>query len=399
MKKLFIEDLKVEGKKVLLRVDFNVPLDDMQNVADATRIEAALPSINYVLQNGGSLILMSHMGRPKGVHCPELSLAPCAKFLSGLLKKSVQMAPDSIGHVVKDMASKLQKGEILLLENLRFHLGEEKDDRDFAKELASLGDLYVNDAFAVCHRKQASVYAITEFFKEKAAAGYLLAKEVKILRDLFSEPKRPLHALIGGAKISSKIGALKTLIKHVDTLLIGGAMSYTFLKAKGFNVGKSLVENDFIGVAKEILQEGKKVVLPIDAVIADRIEDDATIKTVTLEDGIEPTFMGLDIGPKTIDLFKNTLSNAKTILWNGPVGVFELAKFSKGTFALAKTIAASDALTVVGGGDSIAALNEADVVDKITHISTGGGATLEFIENQTLPAIEVLSEPLKIKAD
>lgn len=393
MQKLFIEDLKVEGKKVLMRVDFNVPLDEMKNITDATRIEATLPSIDYVLKNGGSLILMSHMGRPNGAYNPDFSLAPCAKFLSGVLKKPVQMAPDSIGHVARDMALKLKKGEILLLENLRFHIAEEKPvDGAFAKELASLGDLYVNDAFSVCHRKHSSIYTITQFFPGKAAAGYLLAKEMKILEDLLSNPKRPFHVLIGGAKISSKIGVLKSLLKSVDTLLIGGGMSYTFLKAKGIGVGNSLVENDFLDIAKEILHSGKKIILPIDAVIADRIEDDATIRTIDLVNDIPENFIGLDIGPKTSEFFTNILKEAQTILWNGPVGVFELDKFSKGTMRVAHAIADSKAVTVVGGGDSVAAINEADVFDKITHVSTGGGAMLEFIEKGTLPGIEALSE-------
>lgn len=395
MSKLFIEDLEIRDKKVVMRVDFNVPLDGDGEITDASRLEATLPSIRYVLKEGGSLILMSHLGRPEGNFDPQLSLAPVAKFLAGVLKIPVKMAPDCIGHATKQLVETLKKGEVLLLENLRFHRAEEYpgENADFAKELASYGDCYVNDAFGCCHRKHSSVYTITQFFKGKAACGYLLAKEIEVLSSLLKTPKRPFHALIGGVKISSKLGVLKALLNHVDALLIGGAMSYTFLKALGKPIGNSLYEADLIPIAKEIVElaEAKKIafLLPEDSVVAKQISETAETKVVeTIPEG----FMGLDVGPKTLQTYVSTLKKAHTILWNGPVGVFELDQFAKGTEELAKQIAASSATTVVGGGDSVAALTQLELQKEITHVSTGGGATLEFIQYGTLPAIEALSE-------
>ncbi|NGX53410.1 MAG: Bifunctional PGK/TIM [Chlamydiae bacterium] len=400
MDKLFIEDLPISGKKVLMRVDFNVPLDPDLNVVDPTRIKAVLPSINYILDKGGSLILMSHLGRPKGAPTPEYSLAPCAKVLSALLNRPVQMAPDCIGHHVADLVSKLKPGDILLLENLRFHLAEThpKEDPEFAKELASFGDFFVNDAFGTAHRKHSSTFTITEHFPGKAAAGYLLEKEIQFIGKALTEPKRPFYAMIGGAKISTKIGVLKSLLKKVDRLIVGGGMAFTFFKAKKIAIGNSLCEEDLVPIAEELLAEfGEKILLPVDCVIATEMSEDAPTKIIDIADGIQDGYQGLDIGPKSIRLFQDALKDVATILWNGPFGVYEIEAFAKGTNAMAQTVASSKATTIVGGGDIIAALNAAELSDKISHISTGGGATLEYIEFGTLPCIEALSDKAQIK--
>lgn len=397
MSKLFIEDLGIKGKKILMRVDFNVPLDDDHNIIDATRIEATIPSIRYVLDQGGSLILMSHLGRPKNEYDADLSLKPCALELSRILNRDVKMAPDCIGSKVKDMVDKIKPGDIILLENLRFHRAEEFPDEDpeFAKTLASYGDAYVNDAFGTAHRKHSSTYTVAKYFPGKAAAGYLMEKEIRFLGEALNNPKRPFYALIGGAKVSSKIGVLKALLNKVDGLIIGGGMSYTFLKAQNFEIGNSLLEADLVSLAKEIIIKAneKKVelLLPIDAVIAEECTSQAKTQIVDIKEGIPKGFQGLDIGPKTIELFTNALKKGKTILWNGPVGVYELDPFAKGSLAMANAIASTNATTIVGGGDSVALINAAEMEDKITHISTGGGATLEYIELGSLPGIDALS--------
>lgn len=398
MTKLFIEDLLIRDKKILMRVDFNVPLDADLNVIDATRIEASLPSIRYVLKNGGALILMSHLGRPHNMPSKAFSLAPCAKVLSAILNQNVIMAHDCIGHQVEEMVKKLNPKEILLLENLRFHRGEEypEEDPDFAKKLASYGNCYINDAFGTAHRKHSSTYTIAGYFPGNAAAGYLLEKEIRFLGNTINNPNRPFHTIVGGAKVSSKIGVLKSILAKVDTLLIGGGMAYTFLQAQGKNVGNSLVEKDFIPMAKEILFEAKErgvnLLLPEDAVIASQCSNTAPSRVVSMDEGIPEGFQGYDIGPRTIQSFNRCLEQAKTVLWNGPVGVYEVDSFAKGSFAIAKIMSQLKALTIVGGGDSIAIVNAAEVADKISHISTGGGATLEYIEYGTLPGIEALSE-------
>lgn len=398
MHKLFIEDLPIQGKKVLMRVDFNVPLDANLIITDATRIEAALPSIRYVLEQNGALILMSHLGRPNNSPDPRFSLAPVAKTLSKILGKPVQMTSDCMSVATQKKIQALKPGEILLLENLRFYPAEEHPEKDpnFAKKLATYGDFYINDAFGTSHRKHSSTYTIAQYFPQKAAAGYLLEKEIQFIGKAILQPKRPFYALIGGAKISSKIGVLKSLVKKVDGLLIGGGMAYTFLKAQEISVGDSPYEPDLLSTAKEILQlaseRGILFLLPVDFLIAKERNEQAQIKEIEAKQGIPAGYQGFDIGSKTIQLFSATLQKAKTILWNGPVGVFEFSIFGKGTKAMAEAIAHSKAVTIVGGGDSIAAVNEAGVADKITHISTGGGATLEFIEFGTLPGIEILSE-------
>lgn len=396
MKKLSIEDLQVKDHKVLMRVDFNVPLDGDRNVADTTRILAALPSIEYVLNQGGSLILMSHLGRPRNEPKPELSLKPIAMVLETLLGKKVTMASDCIGEEVQQIAANLQPGEVLLLENLRFHRGEThpEEDPEFAKQLAHLGDLYVNDAFGTAHRKHSSTYFITHHFPGKAAAGFLLEKEIHFLGEILSSPTRPFLALLGGAKISTKIGVIKTLLKKVDRLLIGGGLAYSFLKAKGIEIGDSLIEEDLLPLAKDLLrQAGGKIILPQDALVASECSEDARAKLIDFnEGGIPSGFQGLDIGPKTIDQFCQAFEEAKTLLWNGPVGVYEFDRFAKGTNSLAKHLGKLNLTSIAGGGDLIAALNQANVASQITHISTGGGATLEYLEYETLPGIEGLSD-------
>lgn len=398
MSKLSVKDLQVAGKKVLMRVDFNVPLNANSTISDATRIEETLPSIRYLLDRGASLILMAHLGNPRGMPNPRMSLQPCAKFLRGLLAIDIQMAPDCIGHKVRELVDKLQPKQVLLLENMRFHRAEEHpdEDRDFAKQLAAYGDYYVNDAFGSAHRKHSSTYTVASYFPGRAAAGFLMEKEINTLTDLLLNPKRPFYALIGGAKVSSKIGIIKALTKHVDALCIGGGMSYTFLKAMGVEIGNSLCEEEMIPIAIEIIDLCKKrnmrLLFPVDAVVAKEDSSDACVQVVALDKGIPKGFQGLDIGTKSIAQFKDALKNAKTIFWNGPLGVFEIEKFAHGTKEMAQALADSSAITVVGGGDSIAALNRMDIISKITYVSTGGGATLEFLEFGTLPAIEVLSE-------
>ncbi|MFZ0565662.1 MAG: phosphoglycerate kinase [Chlamydiales bacterium] len=395
MSKLFIEDLPIQGKKVLMRVDFNVPLDNELNVADTTRIDSALRSIRYVLDQGGALILMSHLGRPQYEPRPDLSLAPVAKVLSKLLNQPVQMAKDCLGEQVLDSVNALQAKEVLLLENLRFHRAEEhpEEDPEFAKELASFGDLYVNDAFGSAHRKHSSTYTITRYFPGKAAAGYLLQQEMHFLGDLLTDPKRPFYALIGGAKISTKIGVIKSLLKKVDQLFIGGGMAYTFLKAEGLAIGDSLCEEDLIPLAKEILQAHReKIILPIDVLAATECSEETPYKEVKVDEGIPKGYQGLDIGPHTLEMFSEKLKNSHTVLWNGPFGVYEFDSFAQGTLALADTISKLNATTIIGGGDLIAALQGTKAIEAMSHVSTGGGATLEYLESGTLPAIEALSE-------
>lgn len=398
-KKLSLRDLSLSGKKVLMRVDFNVPLDKKGNITDDTRIQASLPSIQYVLDQGAALVLMSHLGRPKDKRLPELSLVPCARRLSELLGRPVKMAPDCVGEEVEKLSSGLKSGEVLLLENLRFHRGEEHPDEDpaFVKQLASLGDVYVNDAFGTAHRAHASTAKIAEFFPDRAAAGFLLEKEIAFLGQALLKAKRPFYAIIGGAKISSKIGVIKSLLKKADGIFIGGGMAYTFFKAQGISIGNSIHEDDFLEEAKEILEiihQGRRIkfLLPKDTLIADRMAEDARIQVVDSSRGIPEGWQGVDIGPRTIEEFSKELRKAATILWNGPLGVFEIASFSNGTVSIAKTLAdLPDATTIVGGGDSIAALQQAGLADRISHVSTGGGASLEYIEFGTLPGIEALS--------
>ncbi len=395
--KLTLKQLSIRDKTVLMRVDFNVPQDAQQKITDDTRIVATIPSIQYVIDHGGSVVLMSHLGRPDGKWDSKASLKPCAKRLSELLARPVQMAPDCIGPETKKMASALKPGEVLLLENLRFHSAEEHPEQDpqFAKQLSALGDLYVNDAFGTAHRSHSSTATITQYFPKKAAAGFLMQKELRYLGDALMNPQRPFYAIIGGSKISSKLGIIKSLLKKVDGLLIGGGMTYTFLKAQGIEIGNSIHQDDFIDTAKEILAEceekGIKFLLPTDIKVTDKIDGTGELRIVKAKEGIPAGFEGVDIGPQTIQEYTSALEGAAVIFWNGPVGVFEIPAFSKGTLAIAKKLAISPATTIVGGGDSISALHMAGVAAKINHISTGGGASLEYIEYGTLPGIEALS--------
>ncbi len=395
MTKLTIQDLDIKGKKVLLRADLNVPLDGDNNISDASRIEASLPSIQYILDHGGAVILMSHLGRPRGAPLADLSLAPIAHFLKAVLAAPVTLAPNCIGSKVQEKVDALKPGEVLLLENLRFHRAEEhpEEDPSFAKELASYGDCYVNDAFGSAHRKHSSTYTIAQYFPGKAAAGILMEQEIRFLGKLVTNPERPFVTLLGGAKISSKLGLIKALLTKADRLLIGGGMTYTFLKAQGIATGDSPVEEELVPLAGSLIKDyGDRLVLPEDLVIAADCRENAPAKTIICQEGIPPGYQGVDIGPKTLETFKALLAPAKTVLWNGPLGIYECESFAKGTLGIAHYLATLKATTVVGGGDSIAAINQADVADKITHLSTGGGATLEFLEYGTLPGIDALSD-------
>lgn len=393
MDKKTVRDIDVAGKKVFVRVDYNVPMDKQGNITDDTRIRATLPTVNYLLSQGAALILACHLGRPKGTPVPEFSVAPVGKRLEALLGKEVQFAPDCVGQVAVDMAKKLQPGQILLLENLRFYKDEEKNNPDFAQKLASLADVGVNDAFGVSHRAHASVEGITKFLP--MVAGFLMEKEIRYVGQAVANPVRPFAAIIGGAKVSDKIGVIENLLQKVDTLIIGGGMGNTFIAAQGFNTGKSLVEAEKIDLAKSLIAKAKEtgvnLLLPVDVVVADRFAADAEHKVVGLE-SIPAEWMAVDIGPKSVENFAQALANMKTIVWNGPMGVFEMDAFAKGTEAVAKAVASSGATSIVGGGDSIAALEKVGLADKISHISTGGGASLEYLEGKVLPGIAALQD-------
>jgi phosphoglycerate kinase len=388
MPKLSIKDLDLKGKRLFIRVDFNVPLAARgQEITSDKRIKASLPTIQYALEQGAGLVLASHLGRPKGKPNPEMSLKPAARRLEELLGRPVKMAPDCVGPEVQSMLP--APGEVLLLENLRFHPEEEKNDPAFSKQLASLCDLYVNDAFGSAHRAHASTVGMIAFVP-KAAAGLLMDKELEYLTKATSSPERPCVAILGGAKVSDKIDVISNLVKIVDQLLIGGAMAYTFLKAKGEPAGKSLVEADKIGLASQLLAaHGGKIVLPSDHIVADKLEENAPNHAV---ETIPEDKIGVDIGPKTVDHYSRIISQARTVIWNGPMGVFEKAPFDKGTVALAKAVAASGATSVVGGGDSEKAIKNAGVAGKISHISTGGGASLEFLSGIELPGVAALTD-------
>jgi len=387
MAKLSIRDLDLKGKVLFMRVDFNVPLAPGGQITSDKRIKASLPSIQYALEQGAGLILASHLGRPKGKPNPEMSLKPVAKRLEELLGRPVKMAPDCVGPEVEAMKPK--PGEVLLLENLRFHPEEEANDPEFSKKLASLADLYVNDAFGTAHRAHASTVGIIRFMP-KAAAGLLMDKELEYLNKATKDPARPAIGILGGAKVSDKIEVIENLMKFVDRLLIGGAMAYTFLKAKGQPVGKSLVEDDKLDLAKRLMEQaGDKLLLPVDHVVAAELKEGAPSEVV---DQIPDGKMGLDVGPKTIKAYEDVIRSAKTIIWNGPMGVFEVPPFNNGTVAIAKAVAESGALSVVGGGDSEKAVKSVGVSDKISHISTGGGASLEFLAGIELPGVAALTD-------
>ena len=394
MAKKTIEDIQVNGKKVLVRCDFNVPLDENKNITDENRIRGALPTIKYLMDHGARVILCSHLGRPKGEFNMKYSLKPVADRLSQLLGKEVKLAKDVIGPDAQKLASELKDGDVMLLENVRFHKEEEKNDPEFSKQLAALAEVYVNDAFGTAHRAHASTEGVAHYLTP-AVAGFLIGKELSIMGKALENPARPFVAILGGAKVSDKIGVINNLLEKVDTLIIGGGMSYTFQKALGGRIGKSLCEDDKVGLATELMekakQKGVKLLLPVDNVAGDSFSNDAmriTVHSKEIPDGFE----GMDIGPDTRVIFANEIESAGTVIWNGPMGVFEFENFANGTRAIAKAMAECKGVTIIGGGDSAAAVEQMGYADKVTHVSTGGGASLEFLEGKTLPGVACLDE-------
>ncbi len=390
--KLTVEDISVKGKKVLVRCDFNVPLNDKLEITDENRIVGSLPTIKYLIGEGAKVILCSHMGKPKGEPKPELSLAPVAKSLSEKLGKEVIFAADDnvIGENAKAAIAKMNDGDVVLLQNTRYRAEETKNVDEFSKELASVADVFVNDAFGTAHRAHCSNVGVSKYV-DTAVAGYLIEKEIEFLGNAVNNPVRPLVAILGGSKVSSKISVIENLLKKVDKLIIGGGMAYTFFAAQGKTTGTSLLEPDYIDYAKKMLDAaGDKILLPVDTVVAKEFNNDS--ESMVVEGNIPEDYMGLDIGPKSIELFSNAIADAKTVVWNGPMGVFEMPNFAKGTNAIAKKLADLDATTVIGGGDSVAAVNQAGLGDKMSHISTGGGASLEYLEGKELPGIVCLTD-------
>lgn len=392
MNKKTIKDVDVKGKRCLVRVDFNVPLDENKKITDENRIQGALPTIKYLTEKGAKVILCSHLGRPKGEFKAEFSLKPVAERLNELLGGKVVFANDIIGEDAKKKVAAMKDGDVVLLENLRFHKEEEANDPEFAKKLASYCDIYVNDAFGTAHRAHASTEGVSHFVKT-SVAGFLIGKELEVMGSALDEPKRPFIAILGGAKVSDKIGVINNLIEKVDMLIIGGAMAYTFIKAKGGSVGMSRCEMDKVDLAKELMakaeRKGIQLLLPVDTVVAKEFKNDTEFKTVDSM-SIPDDYEGLDIGKKTANIYAEAVKNAKTVIWNGPMGVFEFPNFAKGTEAVAKALAETDAITIIGGGDSAAAVAKLGYADRMTHISTGGGASLEFLEGLVLPGIECL---------
>ena len=393
MSKKTVRDIDLKGKKVFVRCDFNVPMDENQNITDNRRIVAALPTIKYLIEQNCRIILASHLGRPKGEVKPEFSLAPVAKELSKLLGQEVLMAKDVIGESAKSLAANLQEGQVMLLENVRFHREETDNDPEFAKELASMAEVFVNDAFGTAHRAHASTEGVSHYLP--SVSGFLIEKELRFLGDALNNPERPFVAILGGAKVSDKIGVIDSLLEKVDTLMIGGGMAYTFFKAQGYEVGNSLCEPDkcelALSLMKKAEEKGVKFLLPVDTKVGKEFKPDTESKTVAWTE-IPEGWEGFDIGEKTIEMFENELKTAKTVVWNGPLGLFEFDQFAIGTNAIAHALAELDATTIIGGGDSAAAVEKAGLADRMTHISTGGGASLEFLEGKKLPGIECLMD-------
>lgn len=393
MSKKTVRDIDLKGKKVFVRCDFNVPMDENQNITDNRRIVAALPTIKYLIEQNCRIILASHLGRPKGEVKPEFSLAPVAKELSKLLGQEVLMAKDVIGESAKSLAANLQEGQVMLLENVRFHREETDNDPEFAKQLASMAEVFVNDAFGTAHRAHASTEGVSHYLP--SVSGFLIEKELRFLGDALNNPERPFVAILGGAKVSDKIGVIDSLLEKVDTLMIGGGMAYTFFKAQGYEVGNSLCEPDkcelALSLMKKAEEKGVKFLLPVDTKVGKEFKPDTESKTVAWTE-IPEGWEGFDIGEKTIEMFENELKTAKTVVWNGPLGLFEFDQFAIGTNAIAHALAELDATTIIGGGDSAAAVEKAGLADRMTHISTGGGASLEFLEGKKLPGIECLQD-------
>jgi phosphoglycerate kinase len=389
-----IKDLDIREKRVLIRADFNVPLDDQGNITDDTRIRGVLPTINHALDERARIIICSHLGRPKGQRQEKFSLAPVAKRLARLIGKDVKLAPDCIGEETRALVDRMLPGDVVLLENLRFHAEEQDNDPGFARQLAELADIYINDAFAVAHRAHASVVGVVDFVR-KCAAGFLLQKEMDYFHKSMGDPQRPLVAIVGGAKVSSKLGALRNLLDRVDAMIIGGAMANTFIKSMGFEIGQSKVEDELLDTARELMAKARvqkvKLYLPVDCIVADRFDAKAATKTTTMQE-VPKSWMVLDIGPASITLFAEALDTAKTIIWNGPMGAFEMEPFAKGTMAMVKRVAASHALTIVGGGDTDVAVHRAGESNNISYISTGGGAFLMLMEGKDLPGVVALDK-------
>ena len=395
-KKQFIEELNLEGQRVLTRVDFNVPLNDELNITDNGRIKAALPTVNYIIENGGKAVLMSHLGRPGGERVESMSLKPAAVELSRLLGQPVTLAPDCIGEEVKNLVNGMQNGDVVLLENLRFHKAETKNDPSFCEALAENGDVYVNDAFGTAHRAHASTTGVASYIKD-SAVGYLMRRELHFLGEAVSEPVRPFVAILGGAKVSDKIKVIEKLLDKVQTLIIGGGMACTFLKSQGYEIGASLLEENSLDLASNLIQEaeqkGVEFLLPVDAVIAERFDNNASTRIISVEEGVPEDWVILDVGPRSIQIFSHSILGSGTVLWNGPMGVFEMEKFSKGTYAIAESLANatdSGSVTIIGGGDSAAAIQNFGLSERITHVSTGGGASLEFLEGKELPGVSAI---------
>ena len=393
MNKKTIEDIAVNGKKVLVRCDFNVPLDENKHITDENRLVGALPTIQYLVKQGAKVILCSHLGRPKGEFNEKYSLKPVADRLTEMLGQQVKMAADVVGDSAKALTADMKDGEVVLLENVRFHKEEEKNDPEFSKKLADLAEVYVNDAFGTAHRAHASTAGVAAYLP--AVCGYLIQKEIEIMGGALSDPQRPFVAILGGAKVSDKIGVIENLLEKVDYLIIGGGMAYTFLKAKGYGIGTSICEEEKLDLARKLMekaqQKGVELLLPVENVVAPEFNADAPA-TVVASENIPDDQMGMDIGPKTVELFSEVIKKAKTVIWNGPMGVFEFPTFAEGTKAIAKAVAESGAITIIGGGDSAAAVEQLGYADKMTHISTGGGASLEFLEGIELPGIAALND-------